>query len=73
MWQFKFILTCVNYKILDELNFFHRKFSQLLINRSIVPSKFMMEFAKEKSCLYYPISYWLIMKYKYANRIFYIW
>ena len=37
MWQFKFILTCVNYKILDELNFFHRKFSQLLINRSIVP------------------------------------
>ena len=32
----------------------------------------MMEFAKEKSCLYYSISYWLIMKYKYANRIFYI-
>ena len=30
----------------------------------------MMEFAKEKSCLHYPISYWLIMKYKYANRIF---
>ena len=36
-WQFKFILTGVIYKILDELNFFHLKFSQLLINRSIEP------------------------------------
>ena len=31
----------------------------------------MVEFAKEKSCLHYPISYWLIMKYKYANWIFF--
>ena len=30
----------------------------------------MLEFAKEKACLHYPISYWLIMKYKYANQIF---
>ena len=27
----------VNYKILDELNFFHLKFSEFFINGSIVP------------------------------------
>ena len=31
----------------------------------------MLEFAKEKACLDYPISYWLIIKYKYANQIFF--